>query len=85
MKNSLLFTYSTKILVRLLTVNMKNCLTRKIRKCATRFYPIQRHIPLIPLDQRFLHFVIKLGNRVRETQKGSPAGHPFKIRIGAPS
>ena len=28
------FTYSTKILVRLLTVNMKNCLTPKIWKCA---------------------------------------------------
>ena len=34
MKNTLLFTYSTNILVRLLTVNMKNCLTPKIRKCA---------------------------------------------------
>ena len=29
MKNRLLFTYSTTILVRLLTVNMKNCLTSK--------------------------------------------------------
>ena len=29
MKNTLLFTYSTNILVRLLTVNMKNCLTPK--------------------------------------------------------
>ena len=28
-KNRLLFTYSTTILVRLLTVNMKNCLTSK--------------------------------------------------------
>ena len=34
MKNTLLFTYSTNILVRLLTVIMKNCLTPKIRKCA---------------------------------------------------
>ena len=34
MKNTLLFIYSTNILVRLLTVNMKNCLTPKIRKCA---------------------------------------------------
>ena len=36
MKNTLLFnffTYSTNILARLLTVNMKNCLTPKIRKC----------------------------------------------------
>ena len=30
-------TYSTNILVRLLTVNVKNYLTPKIRKCATRF------------------------------------------------
>ena len=29
MKNTLLFTYNTNILVRLLTVNMKNCLTPK--------------------------------------------------------
>ena len=29
MKNTLLFTYSTNILVRLLTVNMKNCLSPK--------------------------------------------------------
>ena len=29
MKNTLLFTYSTNILVRLLTVNLKNCLTPK--------------------------------------------------------
>ena len=29
MKNTLFFTYSTNILVRLLTVNMKNCLTLK--------------------------------------------------------
>ena len=28
MKNTLLFTYSTNILLRLLTVNMKNCLTK---------------------------------------------------------
>ena len=36
MKNTLLFnffTYSTNILARLLTLNMKNCLTPKIRKC----------------------------------------------------
>ena len=32
MKNTLLFTYSTNILVRLLTVNMKNCLTPKTPK-----------------------------------------------------
>ena len=32
MKNTLLFSYSTNILVRLLTVNMKKCLTPKIRK-----------------------------------------------------
>ena len=32
MKNTLLFTYSTSILVRLLTVNMKKFLTPKIRK-----------------------------------------------------
>ena len=32
MKNTLLFTYSTNILVRLLTVNMKKFLTPKIRK-----------------------------------------------------
>ena len=37
MKNTLLFTYSTSILLRLLTVNMKNCLTPKLRKCATPF------------------------------------------------
>ena len=37
MKNTLLFTYSTNILARLLTVNMKNCLAPKIRKCATPF------------------------------------------------
>ena len=35
MKNTLLLTYSANILVRLLTVNMKNCPTPKIRKCAT--------------------------------------------------
>ena len=32
MKNTLLFIYSTNILVRLLTVNMKNCLTPKEQK-----------------------------------------------------
>ena len=32
MKNTLLFTYSTDILVRLLTLNMKNFLTPKIPK-----------------------------------------------------
>ena len=32
MKNTLLFTYSTNLLVRLLTVNMKNCLTPKSPK-----------------------------------------------------
>ena len=32
MKNTLLFNYSTNILVRLLTVNMKKFLTPKIRK-----------------------------------------------------
>ena len=36
-KNTLLLTYSTNILVCLLTVNMKNCLTQKMRKCATPF------------------------------------------------
>ena len=34
MKNTLRFTCSTNILVRLLTVNMKNYLSPKIRKCA---------------------------------------------------
>ena len=29
MKNTLIFTYGTNILVRLLTVNMQNCLTPK--------------------------------------------------------
>ena len=28
--------YGANILVRLVTVNMKNCLTHKIRKCATQ-------------------------------------------------
>ena len=37
MKNTLRLTYGANILVRLLTVNMKNCLTPKIRKCATPF------------------------------------------------
>ena len=37
MKNTLLFTYCTNILVRLLTVNMNNSLNPKIRKCATPF------------------------------------------------
>ena len=37
LKNTLLFICSTNIQVRLLTVNMKNCLTQKIRKCATPF------------------------------------------------
>ena len=32
MKNTLLFIYSTNIPVRLLTMNMKNCLTPKIQK-----------------------------------------------------
>ena len=38
-KNTLLFTYSKNILVRLLTVNMKSCivLPRKTRKYATHF------------------------------------------------
>ena len=31
MKNTLLFTYSTNILLCLLTVNMKNCLTPKFK------------------------------------------------------
>ena len=35
MKNTLLLTHSTNILVRLLTVNVKNFLASKIRKCAT--------------------------------------------------
>ena len=35
MKNTLLFTYNTDILIRFLTVNMNNSLTQKIRKCAT--------------------------------------------------
>ena len=38
MKNTLLFTYSTNILVRLLTVNMKNFLNPKIRKCVELCY-----------------------------------------------
>ena len=33
--NTLLFTYSTNIQVRFLTVNMENFLTPKIRKCTT--------------------------------------------------
>ena len=37
MKNTLSFTAGTNILVRLLTENMKNCFTQKIRKCATPF------------------------------------------------
>ena len=37
MNNTLLFTYSTNILISLLTVNMKNFLTPKIRKRATPF------------------------------------------------
>ena len=41
MKNTLLFIYSTNILVRLLTVNMKNCMWLSW-KCD----PIQRHIPI---------------------------------------
>ena len=32
MKNTLIFTYSTNILVRLLTVDMKNCLTPQNKK-----------------------------------------------------
>ena len=35
-KNTL-FIFSTNNLLRLLTVNVKNCLTLKIRKCATPF------------------------------------------------
>ena len=37
MKNTLLLTYNANVLVRLLTVNVKNCPTPKIRKCATPF------------------------------------------------
>ena len=37
MKNTLLFICSTNIVVRLLPVNIKNCLNNKIRKCATPF------------------------------------------------
>ena len=48
MKNALLLTYSANIfLVRLLTVNMKNCLTPKIRKCATPFVTVLKMRPII--------------------------------------
>ena len=43
MKNTLLFTCRTNILICLPTVNMRNFLTPKIPKCATLF---QRHIPI---------------------------------------
>ena len=48
MKNPLLFIYTTNILVRLLTVNMKNFSTPKIRKCETPFqYPDWKCDPII--------------------------------------
>ena len=37
MKNTLLFTYSTNILVRLLTIIRRTVLPQKVRKCATPF------------------------------------------------
>ena len=39
MKNTLLFTYSTNILVRLLKVNMKNFLTPKMRNSIEKASP----------------------------------------------
>ena len=47
MKNTLLFRYSTNILVRLLTVNMKNCLTPKNPKmCDTILVTLLKMRPL---------------------------------------
>ena len=56
MKTALLFTYSKNILVRLLTVNMKNCLTQESKnvrplqvtllKMRPHYKSIQRHIPI---------------------------------------
>ena len=43
MKNTLLFTISTNILVCLLTVNMKNFFTPKIWKCATPLLNTRAH------------------------------------------
>ena len=47
MKNTLLFTYSTDILVRLLTVNIKNFLTQKSENVRPHFsYSIENATPL---------------------------------------
>ena len=44
--NTLLFTYSTNILVRLLTVNMKNCLAQKLENVRSHFsYSIENATP----------------------------------------
>ena len=43
-KNTLLFIYSTNILVRLLTINMKNCLTPNVRPHSSNF--IENATPL---------------------------------------
>ena len=47
MKNTLLFKYSTNILVRLLTVNIKNCLASKNPKmCNPSLVTLENATPL---------------------------------------
>ena len=62
MKNTLLFIYSINILVRLLTVNMKNCLTPKNQKVCDP--------NLLLLQKGWLPVIIwTLGNSQRELKK----------------
>ena len=50
MNNTLLFSYSTNILVRLLAVNIKNGLTPKIRKFHGRIQNMYREFMDHPMD-----------------------------------
>ena len=59
MNNTLLFSYSTNILVRLLAVNMKNGLTPKIRKFHGRTQNMYREFMDHPMDP-FAHPVHRL-------------------------
>ena len=47
MKNTLLFTFHTNILVRLLTANMKNFLNPQIRNCVHPLSPVQTDATLL--------------------------------------
>ena len=68
MKNTLLFTYSTNILVRLLTVNMKIFLTPNNQKMCV---PIL--VTLLICDPIIVNPVVKM--------RLHPAAHPYKPLI----